>query len=177
MKLSILTITIIAQSIISSVIASDGITARTLKGSKSTKSKKSTLYACIGTYPGYTGDLSVSGSVKVTYNNMDLTFKYDLEGGAADCERCGIHIHTGTTCDDADLVGGHYWAPATAKDPWTTLGVAIYGTDESGDGKGSYDLNAGLAIEENVGHAVVVHDAAGVPYGCGLLSTKKPKKC
>lgn len=100
----------------------------------------------------------------ITMNNVDVN-----------CEDCGIHIHTGTTCDDPALVGGHYFSDGT-DDPWTNAGGSIYESDPVGKSKGHFHINAGLDYFANNGHAVVVHDKDGNRYGCGVLSSaKKPK--
>ena len=39
---------------------------------------------------------------------------------------CGIHVHVGTTCDDADKVGGHWFKSPVTKDPWTAANGAFY---------------------------------------------------
>merc|ERR1712078_4423 len=80
-------------------------------------------------YPGYSGSLKVTGDVKgylsrsgnayVTYtlNGLEDACKTTPDGVA---NACGIHIHEGKTCDDADAVGGHYYS--TDSDPWGALG-------------------------------------------------------
>jgi len=148
-----------------------GVLSKTRSGARSCKAEKTNLQACISKYPGYEGDLDISGKVRLRYVHEYLHFRYRLRGAETDCTYCGIHIHTGTTCDDDALVGGHYW-DATVSDPWTTAGGAIYQTNSDGLGLGTFSLNAGFDAEENIGHAVVVHDKTGARYGCGVLSTE-----
>jgi len=143
----------------------------------SCKAEKTILETCITKYPEYDGDLDISGKVKVRFEHEDMKFRYRLRGADTDCVGCGIHIHTGTTCDDASLVGGHYRDVNTVDDPWTTDGGSIYETDSDGFGVGSFPLNAGFDAEENIGHAVVVHDKEGYRYGCGILSTEAATDC
>lgn len=51
----------------------------------------------IDRYPGYAGDLSPAGSVKVNFlADESMLFSYDMAGLPADCIDCGVHIHTGT---------------------------------------------------------------------------------
>jgi len=153
-----------------------GILSEGRGAARSCEPEKTVLQACISKYPEYDGDLYISGKVKLRYEHEDLRFRYRLRGADTDCEECGIHIHSGTTCDDAALVGGHYW-DVTVTDPWTTTGGAIYKTNSDGFGLGKFSVNAGFDADENIGHAVVVHDKAGTRYGCGILTTEKATDC
>jgi hypothetical protein len=134
------------------------------------------LEACVTKYPGYTGSLDMKGKIKAKYgsaSNSEVAMSFNLKEAAPNCETCGLHIHTGTTCDNADEVGGHYY---DVVDPWTTEGGAIYSSDSNGVAKGKFKVNAGHNVTLNDGHAVVVHDAAGTRYGCGILSADKKLK-
>jgi hypothetical protein len=169
------------------------------KASKSMKADDviNTLSACIDRYPGYLGPLDLSGSsVTITFTEGDsgedmMLFEHNLMGAEASCDGCGIHIHTGTTCDNAALVLGHYWDKEKTDDLWTSAGGAVYNSSPSGESVGSFMLTNGYGVEDNAGHAVVVHDSDGARYGCGVLSSaistraakklvrkdcKKPKK-
>jgi Cu/Zn superoxide dismutase len=118
-------------------------------------------------YPGYTGTLSTSGSVMVTFIGGKTHFSYNLEGLEPKCVDCGVHIHEGTTCDDADAVGGHYFR---VDDPWTTEGGAVYNSDGNGEAEGSYSVMSGYDTStDNVGHAVVIHSQDGARVSCGIL--------
>lgn len=142
---------------------------------------KINLETCISKYPGYEGNITVSGKVRARYYTPfggRVTIRYNLVGADPDCTTCGLHIHTGTTCDDAALVGGHYWDADIVEDQWTTDGGAIYTTDSSGSGKGFFKINAGYNATANVGHAVVVHDKeTGARVGCGVLTASKKVSC
>ena len=59
-------------------------------------------------YPGYTGDLDVSGSVVVEDFGGKVQLTYDLSGLETSAEG-GLHIHTGTSCTDSATVGGHLY--------------------------------------------------------------------
>jgi len=138
------------------------------KKAKSKKSKHSNLSADIGVYPEYTGDITMSGNVEISFDEYAMDFMFEGEGLEADCANCGIHIHLGTTCSDADLVYGHYWAPAGTPDPWTG-DVTYYDSDADGNATGDFIVENGYTIEGNVGHAVVVHASDGSRIGCGVL--------
>eukprot|EP00854_Cymbomonas_tetramitiformis_P012850 gene12850-15186_t len=78
----------------------------------------------------------------------------------------GMHIHTGTTCSDAEQVGGHYFN--TSLDPW--IPDCMYTPDGEGNAEGECGpISTGYDIEMNAGHAFVVHAAGGTRIGCGVL--------
>jgi len=78
----------------------------------------------------------------------------------------GIHIHTGTSCEDADLVGNHFYRVTTG-DPWNTV---QWSTGNGGDASGFATVNTGYSASENAGRVVVVHSADGPRIGCGVLT-------
>lgn len=126
-------------------------------------------------YPGYNAtDFDTSGEVIVTFSHGETShfnFRFDLSGVPPNCVNCGIHIHQGKTCSDANSVGGHYYKVDV--DPWTTDGGAIYTSDGDGLTAGSFTLLTGYdTMLQNVGHAVVIHDQEGVRVSCGLLVTE-----
>merc|ERR1711998_366125 len=95
----------------------------------------------LGPYPGYAGDLDVTGEVDAYLSKTGNAYvTYTLAGLEDACKTtpdgvanaCGIHIHEGKSCDDADAVGGHYYS--TDSDPWGSLG---YSTKFGGRARGS----------------------------------------
>mmetsp|Transcript_13136 Transcript_13136/g.15441 ORF Transcript_13136/g.15441 Transcript_13136/m.15441 type:complete len:307 (+) Transcript_13136:222-1142(+) len=144
-----------------------GVLSKSKEAAKSCKAKKTVLRTCITPYPHYEGVLSVNGGVKVVFKRDQMNFKYKLEGADIKCNGCGIHIHSGTKCDD---VGGHYWDDENGSivDPWDYSGGY---TPSGGYASGSFTVKSGYSGQENIGHAVVVHDSNNKPYGCGVLST------
>jgi hypothetical protein len=109
---------------------------------------------------GYTFDGN-DGHVVVVHNDAGAR----VACGVLNVANGGVHIHTGTSCADADAVGGHYWTPTTDADPWTTT----Y-TSGAASAAGSVTLSSGFQFAGNVNHAVVVHSAAdGSRIGCGVL--------
>merc|ERR1712199_57921 len=94
-------------------------------------------------YPGYTGDLNVEGRVDAYLAKSGNAYvTYTLKGLEDACKTtpegvanaCGIHIHEGTTCDDADAVGGHYYNKTrVASDPWPAV---TYSTSVDGSATG-----------------------------------------
>merc|ERR1712166_777946 len=118
-------------------------------------------------YPGYTGAYAPSGMVLVSgaRGSTQLEVSYDLKGtqpnSAAGTQ--GIHIHTGTSCDE-DHVAGHFFA--TASDPWNSTYTGP--TDANGDTSGKLNVWLGLSMCDITGHVVVVHDGSGTKIGCGV---------
>lgn len=128
------------------------------------------LAANLGTYPGYNGDIDVTGGVVVSYHN-DGTFKfeYHLSGLEANCVGCGIHIHAGTSCDTPEEVKGHGWNTEVVEDLWTAEGGATYESDGMSNAIGYFNLYNGYSFGKNLGHAVVVHGQDGTRLACGVL--------
>ncbi|CAE7246811.1 unnamed protein product, partial [Symbiodinium sp. CCMP2456] len=90
-------------------------------------------------YPNYGGDLPLtSGGVKVESDDETQTLSWLFTQGldprcdkstctAANC--CGVHIHEGMTCSDADAIGGHFWnKDLYAEDPWMDIRYVIEGS-------------------------------------------------
>merc|ERR1712166_1385577 len=127
-----------------------------------------TCTATMSPYPGYAGSYNVAGTVKATATGMSLHTStieliYALTGAEPNAAG-GLHIHTGTTCADANLVSGHYFA--TTSDPWTTTTGVANGV---GDVSGTFPtVTAGLGFDAIVDHTIVVHDSAGARIGCGV---------
>merc|ERR1712226_522575 len=128
-----------------------------------------------GPYPGYAGDLKVTGEVDAYLAKSGNAFlTYSLNGLEDACKTtpegvanaCGIHIHEGKTCDNADDVGGHYYA--TDSDPWGVLG---YNSKYGGRAYGSVKAAIGQG-EDIAGRAIVVHDSTGGRVACALVPAR-----
>merc|ERR1712150_393964 len=129
------------------------------------------------------------------FNEGGLWIHVNMRGIPANCESdkndyakngCGVHIHAGMTCSNANLVQGHYWnkekfGEGDANDPWILYegeggnnGPAIqYDSNEEGEAKSNWIFMSsgnGYNADENVHHAVVVHDANGARKACGVLN-------
>ena len=149
------------------------------------------LKASIGSYPGsdFNGD-GPQGEVTMSFlshhGDVDIQISMQVTGVTPMCSDantnpngCGIHIHEGTTCDDAGAVGGHYWKHNKNfgdVDPWADIrytsgadGVVV-STDaiiEMLDGNGYNSV-------KNTGRAVVIHDENGGRIACGILKEGDP---
>merc|ERR1712024_8719 len=78
--------------------------------------------------------------------------------GAADSvtNGCGIHIHTGTSCDAQDKVGGHFYNNAVGSDPWLPV-VYVAPTGASNEVNG-VEVITGLSSGYITGRVMVVHE-------------------
>ncbi|CAK0878811.1 unnamed protein product, partial [Prorocentrum cordatum] len=132
-------------------------------------------------YPGYSGNLSVSGTVQIMAADDDATSQtltWYLQGIDAACTAgagddvtngCGIHVHQGTSCAVADDVGGHYYSSDISTDPW--LDVVYVAGANSSQSSGSATVATGLTLSEMEGRVFVVHElAGGGRVACGILS-------
>jgi len=136
-------------------------------------------------YPGYLGNLQVAGTMTITdVSETDTTakqrLKWHLYGldtactlGAADdvSNGCGIHVHTGRSCEVADHVGGHYYSHALLSDPWAP--VKYVAAEALGEvaGRWGVEVVTGLSLADITGRVAVVHDASGERVACGLIQS------
>merc|ERR1712226_1293608 len=126
---------------------------------------------------GYSGELSVTGTVGGYLYNNDAYIWYNIAGVEAECattpegvaNACGIHIHEGKTCEDADAVGGHYYDhDSITSDPWSPVTYTA-----TADGKSKGKTSAGVGAGQNInGRAIVVHDKTGGRVACALIQGK-----
>ena len=90
----------------------------------------------------------------------------ESECTAANC--CGVYIHEGVTCSDADAIGGHFWnKDAHSEDPWKDVRYVIQGSMPSA--VNDIIVRTGYAAEDINGRAVVVHDYNGARIGCAII--------
>jgi len=123
-----------------------------------------TLTATLGPYPG-SSLMAPTGTVSVSFNQAILSVAYDMKK-IAPSSQGGIHIHAGTSCADAEKVGGHYWSASLGEDTWKST---IWKSDAQGEANGILTLKTGYSYEENLSHALVVHNAEGARIACGVL--------
>merc|ERR1719450_288002 len=121
-------------------------------------------------YPGSTVTQTIQGVLQVTAVTGSTGVRIKgmltgLEPGATG----GWHVHSGFTCDEALLVGGHYFDGLSA-DPWLTT---TYTADENGvamvdESLLDFSTQPG-GVRSVVGRVVVVHLAAGARAACGVI--------
>eukprot|EP00038_Savillea_parva_P007018 m.167308 g.167308 ORF g.167308 m.167308 type:complete len:1079 (-) comp12809_c0_seq1:153-3389(-) len=129
------------------------------------------LFSTVFPYPGSTptGTYYYGWvAVKAMPNESYITVYYNLTGVPPSATG-GLHIHTGTSCATATAVGGHYWTPTSAPDPWST--DTVWTSNASGIASGSFNVSTGYQYMANLGHAVVVHLPDGTRLGCGVLTS------
>lgn len=129
-------------------------------------------------YPGYEGDLSqVAGSVQLGQDEEGTqVIFFDLANVDPNCDgasenlvdnACGIHVHEGTSCDDAL---GHYYSSDLAADPWATVRYVVSDAS-SGIATGqNVRVTTGKTLFDMEGRVFLVHDFDGNRIACGLLS-------
>jgi len=118
-------------------------------------------------YPGYKGDVVVSGLVDVYQLGSSQILGYSFVGGDSRCtsyekfsgNQCGIHIHSGKDCGNA---GGHHFTGAS--DPWKA--IRYVGLNPRGT---TFAIQAELSEGEVLGRTVVVHDADAKRVACGVI--------
>ena len=118
------------------------------------------VVATFGVYPGSETSLVVTGAMLVHTTNhlgaLQQHFAWELEGVDPICSagfvesatenRCGIHIHSGTSCEDAIEVGGHYDNLENgATDPWPAV---RYIAEPDGVASGTATVVSGLSAEQ-----------------------------
>jgi len=135
----------------------------------------------LGVYPGFKGK-PIIGKVDLLFKGKDVVVKFDLLHVDGGCKQpssapnsCGIHIHAGTSCQDAPKVGGHYFNKNFIKvDPWAT---ATYGGKSVVDNFFRADhaegttrtIGDGFTYDQTIGHALVIHDRSGARVTCAII--------
>jgi len=116
-------------------------------------------------YPGSTS-ISPTGTVDMNFQRTQVTFYYSLSSDctpdAAVANSCGIHFHSGFSCDDAALIGGHLYDSEThSSDPWATVSYS--------SAVGNIAIDYGYDFEETYGQLIVLHNSAGARLSCDVV--------
>jgi FtsP/CotA-like multicopper oxidase with cupredoxin domain len=128
---------------------------------------QATAQAWIDQYPGLDySHQSITGRFRMTkLGDTTVSFSGVVDALPGPAGSGGWHVHTGLTCDDASLVGGHYY-PGLSVDPWST--VTYY--SENGASTVVNQVIQGFTFEELLGHSLVLHQVGtGTRIGCGVL--------
>lgn len=124
----------------------------------------------LSAYPGYNGSLNITGSVRVDFRGNGAKISFDLNGTDAGCpgtapNSCGIHIHSGFSCADAQ---GHYFdVTKFPTDPWAR---AVYFSNSSMS-QGAVVVSYGYGFVESSGRVVVLHGFDGSRVACAVIPT------
>lgn len=115
----------------------------------------------------------VSGSVTLVVNGSMITGAGSASGLEASLSEttnctakngCGVHVHSGSGCEDNTTQGGHYYS---GTDPWATIRYPI--TNASGAASFVFAVTSPSATTVQ-GKAFIVHDNAGDRVACGILT-------
>jgi len=138
-------------------------------------------------YPGYEGSLAVTGGVKMSYVPMHaeaggsaVLLEALLVGVDPRCESsseaangCGVHIHEGYDCSDADTIGGHLYSAALDFDPWAEASYYVHSASDPYSTASTWRnelVFQSMGVDELVGRAFVVHDFDGARIACGIVA-------
>merc|ERR1712190_371137 len=87
----------------------------------------------------------------------------------------GVHVHSGTSCDTAADVGGHYYSSSLSSDPWSPI-VYVTAADGSSVEEAGVPVVTGLSTSDILGRVMVVHElASGARIACGVIGAIAPK--
>lgn len=127
--------------------------------------------AQLGLYPGYVGPTEIMPGQVALYPQDEgfgfnfLIFNTQLSNFNSSG---GIHVHTGSSCEAHELVGGHYFGHIDSGDPYS---ATVYHTDFEGVAYVSESNNfiATQDINEVIGRTVVLDDSSGSRIACGVI--------
>ena len=109
-----------------------------------------------------------------------MTVGYHLQGLETEATG-GLHIHSGTSCQDTASQGGHYYStdvyPDPTTEPWT---ATTYTTGANGQAHGSFRVLPGVSMASvaintkatGTNKVLVLHNSAGVRIACGVLKSQ-----
>jgi hypothetical protein len=81
---------------------------------------------------------------------------------------CGVHVHTGTSCESATTQMGHYYNNQTFRiDPWILTNY--HTTDQHGRTSAAHCVATGEMSFQ--GRTFILHEKNGVRVACGLLES------
>ena len=97
--------------------------------------------------------------MRVAFNrDGTFDFKYNMNGLENQCVGCGIHIHAGVSCANAEgpnSPNGHGWNSRVTQDLWTPPeGGALYNSTRKGKSRGNFPMYTGFGKYEMMNHAL-----------------------
>ena len=116
-------------------------------------------------YPDSSGYATLGGTL-VVQSSVGKLHVYGYLTGLPPSTTAGWHVHEGTSCGDAALVGAHYFAGST-DDPWDGN---TYTSDANGVAEIDFTMSGYSLMDEMpvAGRALVVHSSTD-RIGCGLI--------
>jgi len=125
----------------------------------------SSAVAYLQSYPGTANNLG--GTLLVNALPSGDIYVSGLISGLNASTSGGWHIHSGFSCDNPLLVGGHYFASGQV-DPWLSTRYAANneGVAKLGHLVGAFSLER---VMPTLGRAIVVHNSFGDRVACGLI--------
>jgi len=110
-----------------------------------------------------------------TQLEADIESVYGGGDNATQCSAangCGVHVHTGTSCEDTETQGGHWYNTETlSEDPWAIIGYLSTNSDGYGQYascvRTGYDVMSDPSLLE--GHVFIVHGEDGSRVSCGPI--------
>jgi len=135
-------------------------------------------------FPAYEGAYTPTLQAHMKFTDKAVTIEYNLTGVPCECAQigtapnsCGLHIHDGTSCSTASVVGGHWFNNMTImSDPWayapyTARKCSDVCTSETNGtfASGSLTVMYGQDYTHTQSRVLVVHDYNGVKIGCAPL--------
>jgi len=134
---------------------------------------------------GVTGIVQVIANIQdpvdvVCYQGIAIDLEPDVESfllgtGSDQCNvtnGCGVHIHSGTGCNNTEVQGGHYYdADSVAVDPWLLASYLTTGSDGGTSFVGC--IISSTSTEDNLDYnekPFIVHGVDGGRLSCGILS-------
>lgn len=123
------------------------------------------LSASIGKYPGYNvvGSDPV-GQVRISEITGGISLTYGFIGLEPNVT-AGWHVHVGTSCNDANNVGGHFY-PGMSPDPWTSV---KYSSDGYGTSTGKI-IMTGFTVAMVSNRTIVIHSSSNTRVACGHIN-------
>lgn len=89
-----------------------------------------------------------------------------IEGTEKNCTGCGVHVHSGKSCEAKELQEGHYYVDPVKVDPWNE--DTVYNADPMGSA--SFHGMVKMGTGDVDGRTFLIHASGGVRVGCGVLT-------
>lgn len=127
---------------------------------------------------GYSGPAkATAGCIGLEFRGTSVQINANLtkvdprcsQGPSGAENSCGIHIHVGTSCDNATAIGLHFYDPsiyASDVEPWKYVS---YTADDAGNVMLMKNVEYGYGFDMSQGHAFVLHDHDGAKATCNLI--------